>query len=536
MSSAPGSSEPDAKGLARKKPRKSRSRGLRTKTGCLTCRQRHKKCDEKYPVCESCTLAAKTCVYGPDRPAHEVPFAASSTASLHQRPLPSVTVTPDMPAQPQTQSPLNTAASSFAAPQPAGGGPPAPADMSGIMTRLPESPYLGYSPDTSELLTAGGASTRWLDLLASDAAQADARFSLAPSPTQEAAAKHQSAVNSGGLYQRLSDLATGSPEYAWQEFEYIVLLDHEAVLFRKFVEHAALWLDLLDPERHFSTYAVQLALRNLGLMKAILALIARHDAMSKRATDGSPSVIESTTTHAQAIQYYYETLHYVQTALHSPTYTNSEEILATAVIISTYEMLDESASGWQRHLKGVFWIQRSQDVDGETGGLRQAVWWAWLRQDIWAAFREKRKCHSFWIPTKDCGDMTQHELADRAVYILSKAVNYSAAGATNPFGDPASSDPEVLRARATAGSELLGMLEAWKLYLGPGFRPLPSPKPEGNAERYPFQPIWIHPPSFAVATMVYNFAKILITLHRPPEPGFGHYLKTQVGHNHEFLR
>ncbi|KAF7550675.1 hypothetical protein G7Z17_g5557 [Cylindrodendrum hubeiense] len=427
-----------------------------------------------------------------------------------QRSLPAVTVTPDgsnvppIPAPPpQTRSPL-AAVSYAAAPQPAQVAA-SPSATIGAMTRIPESPYVGYSPGTSDMLTAGGASTRWLDLLASDAAQADAAFSLAPSPTHESGVKHQGAVNSGGLYQRLSDLAvTGasSSDYQWQEFQDIVLLDHEAVLFRKFVEHAALWLDLLDPERHFSTYATQLALRNLGLMKAILALAARHDAMSKRTTDGSLSVVEPTTTHAQAIQYYYETLHYVQTALASSTYTNSEEILATAIIISTYEMLDESTSGWQRHLKGVFWIQRSQDVDGENGGLPQAVWWAWLRQDIWAAFREKRKCHSFWVPTKDCGDMTQHELADRAVYLLSKAVNYSASGATNPFGDPISSEPEVLRARAAAGSELLGMLEAWKLYLGPGFRPLPSPKGHADAEKCPFQPIWIHPPSFAVATML----------------------------------
>ncbi|KAH7158220.1 putative Zn(II)2Cys6 transcription factor [Dactylonectria estremocensis] len=528
------SSDLVAKSPARKKARKSRSRGLRTKTGCLTCRQRHKKCDEQVPVCGSCTLASKTCVYGPGGPRADTSFASPlTTTTMRQRPLPAVTVTPDgedMPQirvlpPPQIQGPLV----SFApAPQPAqvAGSPSA---NIGPMTRLPESPYLGYSPGTSDMLTAGGASTRWLDLLASDAAQADAAFSLAPSPTHEAGVKHQGAVNSSGLYQRLSDLATttGSSDYQWQEFSDIVLSDHEAVLFRKFVEHAALWLDLLDPDRHFSTYATQLALRNLGLMKAILALAARHDAMSNRITDGSQSTLEPTTTHAQAIQYYYETLHYVQTALASSSYTNSEEILATAIIISTYEMLDESTSGWQRHLKGVFWIQRSQDVDGENGGLPQAVWWAWLRQDIWAAFREKRKCHSFWVPTKNCGNMTQHELADRAVYLLSQAVNYSALGATNPYGDPTSPEPDVLRARAVAGSELLGMLEAWKLYLGPGFRPLPSPKGEADAERSPFKPIWIHPPSFAVATMVYNFAKILITLHRPPEPGFGHYLKTQ---------
>ena len=262
-------------------------------------------------------------------------------------------------------------------------------------------------------------------------------------------------------------------------------------------------------------------------MKAILALASRHDALNSSITDGFSNVTSSE-TNAQAIQYYYETLHYVQTALHSSTYTHSEEILATAIIISTYEMLDESAPGWQRHLKGVFWIQRSQDVDGESGGLRQSVWWAWLRQDIWAAFREKRKCYSFWVPTKDFANMTQHDLATRSIYNLSKAVNYSAGTATNPYGDPASSEPEVLRARRTAGTELLGMLETWKMYLGPTFKPLPCPKTDIGTEKPPFSPIWIHPPNSAIAVMLYHFAKILITLHLPPEPGFSHYLKTQV--------
>ncbi len=45
------SSNTAAPPLPQKRLRKSRGRGLRTKTGCLTCRSRHKKCDEErtYP-------------------------------------------------------------------------------------------------------------------------------------------------------------------------------------------------------------------------------------------------------------------------------------------------------------------------------------------------------------------------------------------------------------------------------------------------------------------------------------------------------
>ncbi|VUC27460.1 unnamed protein product [Clonostachys rosea] len=41
-----------------KRPARAR---LRTKTGCLTCRQRRVKCDEKLPICQSCGYADREC-------------------------------------------------------------------------------------------------------------------------------------------------------------------------------------------------------------------------------------------------------------------------------------------------------------------------------------------------------------------------------------------------------------------------------------------------------------------------------------------
>lgn len=145
-----------------------------------------------------------------------------------------------------------------------------------------------YSPDTvaSELLTADLASTRWFDLLATDAAQADAGFTLAPSRPQtrppspsieqrNAAAYHaqQSGLSSTVSPGQTAHTRNGSiaqaiaPDYPdnslerreWQLEEDICLRDEEVTLFRTFTERAALWLDLFDPCRHFSTYATRLA-------------------------------------------------------------------------------------------------------------------------------------------------------------------------------------------------------------------------------------------------------------------------------------
>ncbi|KAJ2904896.1 hypothetical protein MKZ38_006937 [Zalerion maritima] len=527
-----------------KRQRKSRSRGLRTKTGCLTCRKRHKKCDERpvdswtEPICGPCSVSNRDCVYGDATPKQQpaVPESGPSASTTHTVPI-LAAGPPPPPPLPQLRStdgmssvtscpsgspadaiPVDPALSATV-PQPQG--PPSfqPGGMPmGLASDTATTPF--SATVSSEPISADLASTRWLDLLATDAAQADSTFSLSTNPASRP--QHPQAHPASG--SNPSDLgysnrfADALETRRWQSDTDIELDDHESSLFRNFAERSASWeLDLFDPHRHFSTFAVRLALRNRGLMRAILALSARHMALTTN--QGSTSVEGN-----NAIQYYYETLHYVQTALTFNSYARSQELLATALTISTYEMLSESDSrgNWQRHLKGVFWIQRSQDVNGCSGGLRQAVWWAWLRQDIWAAFREKRRCFSFWKPVKSYDGLSQDELACRSVWLLSQAVNYAAD--CHHLERTAPNDLEVMRKRTKAGDELFGLLEQWKSFLSEGFRPLPSPKGDPNA---PFQSVWIHPPHFAVAVQVNNWARILVALHRPPGMGLNGYLRTQ---------
>jgi len=146
-------------------------------------------------------------------------------------------------------------------------------------------------------------------------------------------------------------------------------------------------------------------------------------------------------------------------------------------------MLDELDGNWQRHLRGVLWIQRSQDVNGGSGGIRQAVLWAWLRQDIWAAFRERRKCLSFWKHVKDYPELDQHELANSATCLFSQADNYCA--------EPDNVIGLALQKRIDAADELLARLDRWKSFLSDQFTPLPTPQTSSE-----FQPLWIHPPKF----------------------------------------
>ncbi|KAI6784002.1 uncharacterized protein J7T54_004548 [Emericellopsis cladophorae] len=395
-----------------------------------------------------------------------------------------------------------------------------------------EAPQFSCSPAdtiTSEPWTTDLASTRWLGLLATDAAQADSGFSLAPSPERDdPSVQHKPSFDA----QALANGISAAPQFeraAWQSDVDATLTGHEAVLLRHFAERSSLWLDLFDPQRLFSTYAIRLALRNTGLMKAMLALSAKHRARSRDVCPGFDAH-ESATEAASAggenewIGYYYETLHYLSEALAYKSYTNSEELLATAITISAYEMLDESDGQgiWQRHLKGVFWIQRSQDVHGASGGLRQSVWWAWLRQDLWAAFRERRHCLSFWVPVQDYAELDQHAMANRAIYLLSQAVNYCA-DARGVDGSASTNDLSAAMKRRPTKEGLLADMARWKTFLGAGYKPLPSQAVSDDV----FTPMWVHPPQFGVALQAYSFALILVTLHSPHPAGFDGYLKMQ---------
>ncbi|KAL8853381.1 MAG: hypothetical protein Q9198_010977, partial [Flavoplaca austrocitrina] len=247
-------------------------------------------------------------------------------------------------------------------------------------------------------------------------------------------------------------------------------------------------LDLLDRSMQFTEVVPHLALRNFGLAKSMMAVSARYRSLQ--------SNDEETRQKDQdfATQSFYETLNYLAQAIQSPVYTKSPEILATAVMISTYEMFDGSNREWERHLKGAFWIQRFQNNDGESSGLRQAVWWTWLRQDIWAAFRDRRKPLTMWAPTKPLPSLSPDGLATRIVFIAAKAVEYAA---------NADGESQNWQTRVNGGTNLQRDLDAWYEILPETYKSLPGPG------------LWIVPPAYAAAVQYFHFAKLLILLNKP---------------------
>ncbi|KAJ5081533.1 hypothetical protein NUU61_009797, partial [Penicillium alfredii] len=522
--------------------RKSRGRGLRTTNGCITCRKRHLKCDETKPICGACAKKDNFCEYG--NPSRSVNVPTPERTTTEHVPV---------PATPQTTTPAqnNDDLSIGADPNPtpyesheatdltwnvseADANPAPPA----LLEHLPES-HLGSSQSPVALQysslspsNASFAAVQWFGLLASDAARDNSHLSTIPncwanqslslgrpgadgltkaSSLQCATQVLDSPPASDASHDQTHTGASGGSALGeaqiWQSREPIEILSTEETLFEHFIHQVSPWIDLFDPTSQFSTLVAHLAIYNAGLMNAILALASRHLALNPRLDNQNiPSKEEA------ALQYYYQTLHYVQRAMQYSGYKTSLDLLATTLIISAYEMLDNSTNDWERHLEGVFLIQRSQTIHGESGGLHSAVWWAWLCQDIWAAFREKRKTLTFWVPQNPLSVLTPHELASRSIYITAKVVSYCAEVATE----------ENTRRRTDGAARLRQMLDDWQRHLTIEFSPLPFGSRENPAY---FRPIHIRPPSFAVAVQFYNASYILLLAHEPSLGGLEQFIE-----------
>ncbi|KXH32025.1 catalytic activity [Colletotrichum nymphaeae SA-01] len=282
---------------------------------------------------------------------------------------------------------------------------------------------------------------------------------------------------------------------AWRSATPLPIQAQEHVVFQNFVQHISRWTPVWN--------TCPSACR---LLNAVLALSARHLSLSTH-SDGT-----QTRDPNDALRYYYKTLHYIQEAMQYDTYKTSLELLATSITVSAYEMLDGSRQDWERHLKGVFWIQRSQVIHGDSMGLKQAVWWAWICQDVWAAFREKRRPFTFWRPLKTLDDLGPSELAARSIYFFAQVIAFCSYEET----EAGKNDPH---ARIAAADALRELLENWRRHLTAEFQPLPYPSCPDDI----FEPIWINPPAFAVAFQIYYCSHILLLMNVPVLGGLEQY-------------
>ena len=466
------------------------------------------KCDELRPRCATCSKSDRECLWpSPNDPSGATASNASGSVQSETSP---------------AQDGSSAAATS---PAPARRRIPSEIDPQ-LWNNSPELLFDSPSTVINSLPSPNSAPLAYYDLLAEDAINNIDKYNLNVDLDRNNLSRQQSPVaetpNFGAQLpsnQRAPEVESSANEQ-WNSIDIIPMSDDELVLFQHYVTVIGPILDLNDPSRQFTETVPSLAVHNVGLLKSLLAVSARHMALLNEPQlrrlniqDQTPDVDAGMIGNLQspliqlATQYYYETLQYLSKNLFYPSYNKSREIISTSILISTYEMWDSegqySNGAWERHLRGIFWIQRSQNNNGECKDpLRRAAWWQWLRQDTWVAFREGRRVLTIWRPTKRLMDLSPDELALRIVYICGRCVDFAA-----------NEKKYDLNTRIDQAGKLLQALEDWHRALPISFHPIHRGLPPGPGAM--FAPIWIHPPSYAAAIQTFHFARIIVLINQP---------------------
>ncbi|KAH8435134.1 uncharacterized protein LDX57_012763 [Aspergillus melleus] len=282
-------------------------------------------------------------------------------------------------------------------------------------------------------------------------------------------------------------------------------------------------------------------------------------AVSAKQLSRAPQSTTSLTLNTSPVYYYQQALREMSHFLIEPSYSGSDELLASSIILSTYEILDVSGPSFGSHLKGVASLIRSHRITGDETGIRGATYWTWYRHEVWVAFQTGRRMfldEGYWQP-KDVQEgfegMSMRDVANRVLFVFGQCVSWygdlHAGGrdrsrgelCTTPSPSPSTistsatamraqqEDVETQRARA---NELRGALEEWKRKLPVSMRiyfrqtqPQTQSQTHGLQENgstastgqeiNQFPATWYAYPESAISHQLYHASKILLGLHTP---------------------
>lgn len=223
--------------------------------------------------------------------------------------------------------------------------------------------------------------------------------------------------------------ATGLPSYNHNEQtltppnEPLDYLDSpEEVLFMQvFVEEVGLWMDSMDPMKHFSRLLPFHALGETMLLNAFLACGARHLTLVNPAY------------HEDKALYYYDTATtQLLKALQNP---NRDTVICatTAVILNVYEIMSERAMQRMNHIAGARALIKECGWNARSTGIGAACFWLNVGMELLSCLHFNWQVA--WEPDQWGLDMNLQKETEsgreeiwvyRILYILAKIANFRA--------------------------------------------------------------------------------------------------------------
>ncbi|OKL61972.1 hypothetical protein UA08_02562 [Talaromyces atroroseus] len=266
----------------------------------------------------------------------------------------------------------------------------------------------------------------------------------------------------------------------------------EAFLIRSYIQKIAAVADICDPQSHFSTEVPRRALEEPMLLKALLALASRHDAILTNNSD------------CEASAFHGECLELLIVALNQPQENYDENLLITVVVLRFYEELERSTDG-KYHLLGSNRLLNLMSRSASSGGLAEAVSWQFLRQAIYSSIVQ---CEPMQLDMQNYERSSVFHRDDDAAYanviiFLCACIIQQCCTAPGYAIDRKS------------WQRLAHSVEEWHRNKPRIWHPLRYEAPDLSADR-PFPELWIMSPPAVVGLQYYHASSIFLTLSDAP--------------------
>ena len=442
----------------------------RVRTGCLTCRERHLKCDEGTPDCQNCRKSQRQCKRGV-----RLNFIDTKVADDPQtiRPGPGWSIGFQDESR-EIASEYKGGAGRYAAIQPdemegVKNDPPqvsaslvnAPIMANQPLPRIQSTPPNAMSYQNTHLQDA----SRDIDHGHSRTGSTQSSHTLYPPSQDSYAASEQTLASQSEPRDHLSD-----PE--------------ETLFMQVFVEEVGLWMDSMDPHKHFSRILPFYALAEPMLLNAFLACGVRH------LTLVNPAFQED-----KALHYYDTATRGLLKSLQNP---NRDTIICAtaAVILNVYEVMSERALQRMNHIAGARALIKECGWSARSVGIGAACFWLNVGMELLSCLHFNWQVA--WNPDDWGVDMTmvrdtrpgqEEGWTYKIVYITAKIANFRASIPRFQEANPAAQAMRV-QDRLNQWNNLKALCDTWNECIPRTMYPIAVLLPHQTASKSSFPEIW----------------------------------------------
>ena len=474
----------------------------RVRTGCLTCRSRHLKCDEGTPICQNCRKSSRTCERG-----IRLNFIDTTTPKV-----PIYLIPPTHDWQVTFQDESREIADEYKG----GLAKYAPLDK-GEQYDVPQE--MAY--DFSQSMGAPTISHQSLPPMGTmlqtyhEPQQQQQQQQLYGDNLNDSYHQHQhhhhnpSVATSQFSEQSQPPTQTYNPNPTMQAEEEqsrpAFETPREVLFMQVFVEEVALWMDSMDAEKHFSELLPFQCLHQPMLRYAFLACGGRHMNLINPAQ--YPDDV--------AVEYYTKANQLFLRLLQNPD-RDTALCATTAVILNVYEVMTEKALQRMNHIAGSRALIRECGWNARSVGVARACFFLNVGLELFSCLHFNWQVA--WDPDDWGMDMTmspqsqggnEESWTHKILYILAKVANFRA---SIPRFREQTAQAEQLRLdkRLQMWMDVKSWCDRWHACIPPTMHPMAYVPPFQASMKSSFPEVWLIKRPTIVARLFYHSAMALL--------------------------